>query len=267
MTILRAADSSELDVEETGQGKELILFHSLLTDRGSFALVVPELARSRRVLLPALPGFGWSTPAGPAIEDYADRMASFLPALSPKGKPDVIANGFGGVIAVALAARHGDRIGKLVLCDTTAYFPESGRVPFRNMASAVEKGGMSAIVDTAVKRIFSPDHLDKHPQAIGERRQVLLQSDPLHFAAACRALATVDLRALLSRIANPTLVVVGMLDAATPPALARELAAGIPGAKLREIPDCGHCPPLQEPGKFLASIRDFLDLPPRGGQS
>ena len=58
MTILRAADSSELDVQETGSGRDLLLFHSLLTDRGSFAKVVPELARSRRVLLPALPGFG-----------------------------------------------------------------------------------------------------------------------------------------------------------------------------------------------------------------
>src|SRR3954471_13149039 len=258
MTILRAT-GTDLDVEESGQGRDLLLLHSLLTDRGSFARVVPALGKSRRVLLAALPGFDRSTAAGPTIEDYADRIAAFLPSLS-RGKPDVIANGFGGVIAVALAARHGDRIGKLVLCDTTAYFPESGRVPFRNMAAAVEKGGMSAIVDAAVKRIFSPDHLDKHPEAVDERREVPLQSDPLHFAAACRALAMVDLRPLLPRIANPTLVVVGTLDSATPPELARELAAGIPGATLREIPDCGHCPPLQEPQKFLAQVRDFLDL-------
>jgi len=260
MTILRNG-SAELDVEETGQGKELLLLHSLLTDRGSFAKVAPTLAKSRRVLLPALPGFGKSTPAGAAIEDYADRIAAFLPSLAPRSKPDVIANGFGGFVALALAARHGDRIGRLVLCDTAANFPESGRVPFRNMAAAVEKAGMSAIVDTAVKRIFSPGYLEKHPDAVGERRDVLLRTDPASFAAACRALASVDLRPLLRGIANPTLVVVGTLDSATPPELARELAAGIRDATLREIPDCGHCPPLQEPGKFLAAIRDFLDLP------
>jgi len=260
MTILRNG-SAELDVEETGQGKELLLLHSLLTDRGSFAKVVPTLAKSRRVLLPALPGFGKSTPAGAAIEDYADRIAAFLPTLAPRGKPDVIANGFGGFVAVALAVRHGDRIGRLVLCDTAANFPESGRVPFRNMAAAVEKAGMSAIVDTAVKRIFTPDYLERHPQAIGERRDVLLRTDPASFVAACRALATVDLRPLLPKIANPTLVVVGKLDSATPPELSRELADGIRGATLREIPDCGHCPPLQEPEKFLAAVRDFLDLP------
>jgi len=260
MTILRNG-SAELDVEETGQGKDLLLLHSLLTDRGSFAKVVPALAKSRRVLLPALPGFGKSTPAGAAIEDYADRIAAFLPALAPRGKPDVIANGFGGFVALALAARHGDRIGRLVLCDTAANFPESGRVPFRNMAAAVEKAGMSAIVDTAVKRIFTPGYLQRNPEASGERRDVLQRTDPARFAAACRARATVDLRPLLPRIANPTLVVVGTLDSATPPELSRELAGGIRGATLREIPDCGHCPPLQEPEKFLAAVREFLDLP------
>jgi 3-oxoadipate enol-lactonase len=260
MTILRQG-GAELDVEEAGEGKDLLLLHSLLTDRGSFAPVVPSLAKTRRVLLPALPGFGRSTAAGPAIEDYADRIASFLPALAPRGKPDVVANGFGGFVALALAARHGDRIGRLVLCDTAANFPESGRVPFRNMAAAVEKAGMSAIVDTAVKRIFTPDYLERHPEAAGERKEVLLRTDPTHFAAACRALATVDLRPLLGSIVNPTLVVVGTLDAATPPELSRELASGIRGATLREIPDCGHCPPLQEPTSFLAAVRDFLDLP------
>ncbi|MFL5367382.1 MAG: alpha/beta fold hydrolase, partial [Myxococcales bacterium] len=100
MTILRAT-GTDLDVEESGQGRDLLLLHSLLTDRGSFARVVPALGKSRRVLLPALPGFDRSTAAGPTIEDYADRIAAFLPSLS-RGKPDVIANGFGGVIAVAL---------------------------------------------------------------------------------------------------------------------------------------------------------------------
>ena len=185
MTILRNG-SAELDVEETGQGKDLLLLHSLLTDRGSFAKVVPALAKSRRVLLPALPGFGKSTPAGAAIEDYADRIAAFLPALAPRGKPDVIANGFGGFVALALAARHGDRIGRLVLCDTAANFPESGRLPFRNMAAAVEKAGMSAIVDTAVKRIFTPEYLQRNPEASGERRDVLQRTDPARFCQGSR---------------------------------------------------------------------------------
>jgi len=123
-----------------------------------------------------------------------------------------------------------------------------------------KRARMAAIVDTAVRRIFTEDWLAAHPEAVAERREVLLRIDPVRFAAACRALAMLDLRPQLSRIQNPTLVVVGARDAATPPALARELASGIRGAKLVELPDCGHCPPLQQPEEFVAAIAPFLGI-------
>jgi len=257
MEILRTG-RAQFEVEQSGNGPDLVLLHSLLTDLRSFAAIVPALSRSRRVTLVSLPGFGRSTPAGPSIEDSADRLAQLLAALG--GKPDVLGNGYGGFIALALAARHGEKLGKLVLADTGAAFPEAGRAPFRAMAEAVEKTGVAAIVDTAVRRIFPEAYLATHPEAISERKEVLLRANPVHFAAACRALAKVDLRPELGRVANPTLVVVGALDAATPPALAHELAAGIPRAKLVELPGCGHCPPLQQPAEFVAAISPFLRL-------
>jgi 3-oxoadipate enol-lactonase len=251
----------EFDVEQTGEGRDLLLLHSLLTDRQSFAPVVPALSQGRRVSLLALPGFGRSTPAGPSIEDQADRVAEFVAKLP--GKPDLIGNGLGGFIALALAARHGGAIDRLVLADTGAGFSEAGRAPFRAMAEAVEKNGMEAIVPAAVRRIFSQRYLAAHPEAAAQRREVLLKAQPQHFAAACRALARVDLRPALPGIRNPTLVIVGALDAATPPELARALAAGIAGAKLVEIPDCGHCPPLEKPEAFIAAVAPFLGLASR----
>jgi 3-oxoadipate enol-lactonase len=252
------AGGAKFEIEQTGSGPDLVLLHSLLTDPRSFAAIVPALSRSRRVTLVSLPGFGRSAAAGPSIEDSADRIAELLAKLGRT--PDVLGNGYGGSIAVALAARHGAKLGKLVLADTAAAFPEEGRAPFRAMASAVEKGGMAAIVDTAVRRIFSEDWLAAHPEAVTERREVLLRSDPVRFAGACRALAAMDLRPELPRIQNPTLVVVGARDAATPPALARDLVSGIRGAKLIELPGCGHCPPLQQPGELVAAIAPFLGI-------
>jgi 3-oxoadipate enol-lactonase len=257
MSIIRVG-GGELEVDQSGHGPDLVLLHSLLTDRRSFSPLVPELARSRRVTLVSLPGFGASTPAGPTIEDHADRVAGLLSALG--GSPDVVGNGFGGFVTLALAARHGRDLGRIVLADTGAAFPESGRAPFRAMAEAVEKSGMAAIVDTAVRRIFHEAYLAAHPEAAAERKEVLLQAKPAHFAVACGALATVDLRHALPRIANPALVVVGELDAATPPALSRELASSIAGARLVELPGCGHCPPLEQPAAFLAAIATFLEL-------
>lgn len=250
--------AGEFDVEVVGEGRDLLLLHSLLTGRESWAPVVPALSRARRVSLLALPGFGGSAAAGPLVEDYADRVAEYVGTLP--GRPEVIGNGFGGVIALALAARHGGKLDKLVLADTAACFPEEGRAPFRAMAEAVERSGMPAIVPTAVKRIFPEPYLAAHPEAPAERREALLRMQPKPFATACRALARVDLRPALQGIRNPTLVLVGELDAATPPALAGELLAGIPGARLVQIPACGHCPPLEQPEAFLAAVQPFLGL-------
>jgi 3-oxoadipate enol-lactonase len=257
MPIVRAG-GAELELEQTGRGPDLVLLHSLLTDPSSFAAVVPELSRRHRVSVVSLPGFGRSNPpSGQAIEDYADRLAALLSVLG--GRANVLGNGFGGFIALALAARHATRVNRLVLAGTGATFPESGRAPFRAMAQAVERSGMAAIVDAAVRRIFPDAYLATHPDVIAQRKEVLLRMNPVQFAAACRALAEVDLRRQLARFRNPTLVVVGSLDAATPPAMARELAAGIEGAQLVELPDCGHCPPLQQPAAFLAAITPFLE--------
>ena len=83
---------------------------------------------------------------------------------------------------------------------------------------------------------------------------------PEDFAAACRALAQFDRRAELGTIRNPTLVVVGLRDTATPPALSYELATGIPGAALVELPQCGHSPHIQDPEGFWQAIKPFLQL-------
>ena len=118
-----------------------------------------------------------------------------------------------------------------------------------------------AVVDTALRRMFTEDFIATHPEVVSERAAVLLRAEPSHFATACRALAELDLRPALREIRNRTLVVVGALDATTPPALARELAAGIADAALVEIADCAHCPPIEQPAAFLTAVQTFLDEP------
>jgi 3-oxoadipate enol-lactonase len=49
-------------------------------------------------------------------------------------------------------------------------------------------------------------------------------------------------------------VICGALDQATPPMLNRVIAQNIPGAAFREIPACGHCPPLEKPQEFLRAF-------------
>jgi 3-oxoadipate enol-lactonase len=249
-----------LDIVSMGEGPDLVLLHSLLIDRSAFERVVPALARRRRVHLVALPGFDGSSPAGPAVPDYADRVAAGLRALRLGPGGAVLGNGFGGFVAVALAARHGTLFDKLLLVDTAAGFPPAAKQAFATMAEKVAADGMGAVAEIAARRIFHDAYLAAHPEAVAERRAVLLRFNPEAFVTACRALEAVDLRDALAAIANPTLVVVGELDAATPLDLARELADGIAGSRFLLLPRCGHCPPLEQPRAFLAAVGPFLGL-------
>ena len=69
----------------------------------------------------------------------------------------------------------------------------------------------------------------------------------------------IDCYKKLSEINNPTLIVVGLADATTPPALSYELKAGISGSILQELPQIGHCPQLQDPTAFLNAVVPFLN--------
>ena len=60
----------------------------------------------------------------------------------------------------------------------------------------------------------------------------------------------------------PTLVVVGEQDELTPPALARTLADGIPGATLSIIPGSGHLPPVEQPLATTRVLAEFLQSLP-----
>jgi 3-oxoadipate enol-lactonase len=249
-----------LDVVRQGHGRNLVLLHSLLSDRTAFDRIVPRLAAERTLWLVNLPGFGASAPAGPTLEDFADRIAEQLGAQGLEGPTDLLGNGFGGFVSVALAVRHGALFDRLVLVDTGAAIPPEGKPAFHGMAARVEKDGMEAVLETALQRMFPDDFLAAHPAIAEERKASLRAARPEHFAAACRALAQFDRRAEIAEIRNPTLVVVGLRDTATPPALSRELASGIPGAQLVELPHCGHSPHIQDPDGFWRAIKPFLAL-------
>jgi 3-oxoadipate enol-lactonase len=253
-------DEIRVEYEQSGHGPDLLLLHSLLTELTVFDGLLSSLAERRRVTRLNLPGFGRSSPVRlESVADHADHVARVMDALDLPPTTEVFGNGFGAFVALELAVRHGTRLGRLVVADTVAAFPEAARAPFRGMAERVSAGGMAAVLDTAIGRMFPPGFAERHPRVIAERKAALGAVDPHCFARACLALARLDLIQQLRKIKNPTLVVCGALDQTTPPALARALAEGIAGARYREIPDCGHCPMLEQPAALVQLMENFSD--------
>lgn len=255
------AGHGALKAVRTGRGRDLVVLHSLLADRHAFDPVLPALAEKHRVTLFNLPGFHGSQPTLlPLMDAYVACIEDGFQEFKIANDAVLIGNGFGGTVALAFALAHPERIAKLVLSDAAACFPDEGRKAFAVMAEKVAAEGFGSVAEIAAKRVFSPAYLAVHPEKIEERKQVLLGIEPKAFQAACAILQEADLVPLLHHLRVPTLVVCGEFDQATPPALNKQIAAKVTGAKYVELPGCGHCPPLEQPEAFIAAIKEFVGL-------
>ena len=247
-----------MDVEIVGEGADLLLLHSLLSDRSSFAGIAKRLSAQRRLILVNLPGFGGAAPAEP-LAGYVERIVEMLHDLKVPNT-DILGNGLGSFVALKLAARDPSKVGRMVLLGAATSFPEAGQQTFRALAEKVEREGMDAVADAAMARMFPASFIAMAPSVIAERREVFRGIDPNIFAAAARALAILDLSPELDRIRSPVMVVVGENDGATPPLLGRELAGRLPDARMIELAGVGHAPHIQAPDELIAAISPFLGL-------
>src|SRR6266478_911905 len=250
-----------VNAAQTGKGPPLFLLHSLLSDRASFDAVAPKLSQAFRLIVPELPGFGRSQAIGGGLPDIADRMAEAVTDAAGGEDAIVLGNGYGGFVALQMAIRHSGIAARLILADSGAAFSEPGREAFRNMAVASKAKGLAAITDVAMRRLVAPEFQEEHPDLMRDRREAFLRTDPEVFRAACVALAELDLRPELGKVTAPVLVLVGEHDEATPPPMSRELAAGLPNARLKAISGCAHVPQLQSPEIFLDAVHEFLAAP------
>jgi 3-oxoadipate enol-lactonase len=255
------AGHGALTAVRTGEGRDLVLLHSLLADRHAFDPVLEQLAAKFRITMINLPGFHGSQPVMLALMDaYVAAIEDGFDEFGVGSDAVLFGNGFGGTIALAFAIAHPERIARLLISDAAACFPPEGRQGFAVMVDKVAEGGLAAVAEIAARRVHSPDYLMAHPEAVEERKQVLQGIDPKAFQDACRVLQETDLTPLLHHLRVPTLVVAGECDQATPPALNKEIVDKVAGAKYVELAGCGHCPPLEQPDAFLGAIGEFIGL-------
>jgi len=165
----------------------------------------------------------------------------------------------GGYVAFEIMRRAPERVSRLMLFDTSAR-PDTAEQSRRRrgLMALTRAGKFRGVTPRLLPMLVHPDRVDEQPLA-GE---VMAMADRVGKAAFLRQQTAImgrpDSRPDLPRIAVPTLMVVGAQDALTPPEHAREIAAGIPGARLEEIAECGHLPTMERPEIATALMAGFL---------
>ena len=249
-----------MNVVEAGCGRAVLLIHGLGWDHSLWNPTIARLAPHYRVIAADTRGHGATDkPDGPYDMDiFARDYAALADAL---GLTEICVIGLsqGGMIAQCLALMRPNLVSALILISTSCKSAPSLRDNMEARIAAMEKAGPEAAASVAAGSIFSPDWRASNAASL-ERFIAWRCAMPVApINSATRALYGFDLSADLPRIAAPTLVVAGEKDTLTPPTGMEEIAALIPGAELRRIPDTGHMIPVEQPERLAALLDAFLN--------
>src|SRR5688572_23772547 len=226
----------------------LLLLPGLLEDVDAFEQVIAGTADIATIVVADL------TRADnmPALAQAALQQAAGGPLL-------VAGHSMGGYVALELMRQAPERVAKLCLLNTNARpdTPESTENRRRLMALADKD--FEAVVTTLLPKLMTADHL-KDPILTGIIGAMALATGKEAFKRQETAIiGRADSRPHLEAIGCPTMVVAGRDDQLMPVAVLKELADGIPGARLEIIEDCGHMASLEQPDEVLALFREWIE--------
>jgi len=260
------ANGLEMAYERVGAGPPLVFVHGAAEDGRSWQPQVAGLSDEFTVVAWDAPGAGRSADPRTAfgVPDHAHCLAALIEALD-LGPAHVAGLSWGGTVALELYRHHPGRVATLVLADTYAGW--KGSLPEAEVRARVAGlrrmlDGPPGEFDPTLPGLFAGD-----PPAEFAPLLDALAADvrPATLAAQLLAMAETDQRDLLPRVAVPTLLLWGELDARSPLSVAHQFAQAIPHAELVVIPGCGHVSNLERPEQFNDAVRAFCRAhPPHG---
>jgi len=245
---------------DEGKGPPLLFVHGFPLNGDCWFGQAEAFKATNRVLTPDLPGFGASAPAtGPASMDrYAEQLFTLCQHLET-GPVVLVGHSMGGYIALAFARAYPVFLRGLVLVSTRAGADEPGvAAARRETATKVRNGGFEAVVKGLLPKMLSAT--PSSPGMAQAVRDIMWTSTPHGVSSALLALADrPDQRGHLGELQMPTLVVTGADDTLIPPSESAELARGIRGAELVEIPEAGHLVAYEQPSAFNEALGVWLE--------
>ena len=253
------ANGIDMHYDIAGSGPVVMFAHSLGSDLSIWEPQKSTLTARYTVLRYDLRGHGRTTATAGAY-DFDLLAADALALLDALRIPvaSFVGISLGGMIGQALALAAPERLEKLVLADTTCRYPPEVQASWPERIRQIETSGLEPLLAPTLERWFTTAYRAANPDLI-TRISNLIRSTPVAgYVGCCHALAQLDFHTRLSAIKLPALVMVGEQDPGTPPAMARELAAAIPGAKLEIIPEAAHLSNIEQAETFNRLLSAFL---------
>jgi pimeloyl-ACP methyl ester carboxylesterase len=225
------------------------------------AVFIPGLLCTPRLFAEQLPAAWRLGPVTVAkhhdesVQAIAERILSAAPP-----RFALVGLSMGGYVAFEIMRQAPDRVIRLALLDTTAR-PDGAEQTRRrrDQIQLARAGQFEDVVDVLFQAWVRPSRQDDAAlrQVV---RQMAGETGPAAFARQQTAIMNrPDSVPDLAAIGCPTLVLVGEEDRVTPPEHAKEIAGGVPGARLVVLPDCGHLSTLEQPAAVTQALVNGLE--------
>lgn len=221
----------------------------------------------RHLLL--IPGWGFDERVWrPVVENLANDFRVGFDIDAVPESAIVCGWSLGAMRAMELALRKPAAVSRLVLVAATPRFIQAADWPAAQPAQLLESFAAalstpSADPQAALRRFAAlMNQGDAYARELTRRMNALLAeripaTDAL--AAGLAALRDIDLRASLSAIRQPTLMVHGERDPLMPLAAGRWLAERLPRARIEVFEGAAHAPFFSQTERFVALLRRFAD--------
>jgi 3-oxoadipate enol-lactonase len=248
-------------VDVLGSGPLVVFMHGIGGNRTNWRDQLPAFARDFTAVSWDARGYGRSDDyEGPL--DFGDFSGDLLRLIDHfrADRAHLVGLSMGGRIAMDFYERHAERVASMTLCDTRAglgSMTEEQRRQFIRLRQEPLLAGKEPrdIAPSVAKTLVSVHAVPGSFERLVESMTMLHKESYLKsIAASVNYTRTVT----LENVRVPTHVVVGADDTLTPPAVSRDMAARVPGAKLTIIDRAGHLSNIEQPEAFNAAVLGFL---------
>jgi pimeloyl-ACP methyl ester carboxylesterase len=225
-------------------------------------LFLPGLLEDADAFKPLIEGLGprvTSSVADLTRSDTMARLARDALSQAPPGRFALAGHSMGGYVALEVMRQAPERVERLALLCTNARPDSPESTGNRRRLLALAERDFPAVIETLTPKLLAPRHL-ADVSLTGTIGEMALAVGKEAFRRQQEAIiGRIDSRPHLKDIGCPALVVAGREDALMPVELLKELADGIPGARLTVIEDCGHMAAIEQPAKVLEAFVRWLE--------
>lgn len=256
MIVEYKGDKLNINLIDEGSGECVLLLHGWGARASIYTSVINPLVSSYRIIAPDLPGFGDSDEPSFAysIEDYSGFVCELMRTLGIK-KAHVIGHSHGGRVTLQLLTGECDfEIGKVVLLDSAGIPPKKSIK--KEMKIKTYKTLKKFVTLSLIKKIY-PTALEDLKKKFGSADYA--SSSEIMRASMVKVLPC-DYTKKLCEIRNPTLLIWGEQDTATPISNALLMQKEIPDCGLVKIPNGSHFAFAEFPDLTKRVLRSFFNI-------